>query len=198
MGCRFDAHISGQGKGFASLRRWHVALHLFGAGAKEELLHLAGQVLAGALVSQVQAVLIDQSGADLMNARRLLRGAIPIGSVVIYHNNVRPYPGVLGEGTGQCRARTLSAANSTQTGSVVSEGAIDRFFGKRVDFAVLGQTRLGSPPNVVVCEGMQFDLVSDCWTQERYTILGVGMPRFKPGLGFAVYKRFPFTNEVPK
>ena len=49
----------------SGLWRRHKALRLVGAFAEEMLFHLAGQVLAGALVGQVQAVFIDQHGLVL-------------------------------------------------------------------------------------------------------------------------------------
>ena len=49
-----------------SVGRWgHVALRGVRAFAKEMLFHLAGQVLAGAQIGQVQAVFIDQHGLVL-------------------------------------------------------------------------------------------------------------------------------------
>ena len=49
------------GKRKSGLRR-HIAGGLVGAGAKEVVFHLAGQILAGARIGQVQAVFIHQHG----------------------------------------------------------------------------------------------------------------------------------------
>src|ERR1022692_4636349 len=47
-------------------RRWHVAGGLFRTAAEEEAFHLARQILTGARVGEVQAILVDEHGLVLL------------------------------------------------------------------------------------------------------------------------------------
>src|SRR6516225_21543 len=64
-------------KSRGSGRRRHVAGGLFRAAAEEEVFHLARQILAGARIGQVQAILVDEHGlVPLPGLERLLADVV--------------------------------------------------------------------------------------------------------------------------